>query len=99
MRLAYTLDNPAPYGETYQVTLTGAKERFPNQEQVGSEIQTFDAQFRSRDRSLAYVGTEGEEQGRLVLFNWTRSQKTILTPSNLTVFDFKPDFQGNFLLF
>ena len=99
LRLAYTLDNPAPYGETYQVTLTEAQERFPNQEQAGSEIQPFQAQFRSRDRALAYVGTEGEEQGRLVLSNWTRSQKTILTPQNLAVFDFKPYPQGDRLLF
>ena len=99
LRLAYTLDNPAPYGETYQVTLTEAQERFPNQEQAGSEIQPFQAQFRSRDRALAYVGTEGEEKGRLVLSNWTRSQKTILTPQNLAVFDFKPYPQGDRLLF
>ncbi|MEO0836090.1 MAG: Ig-like domain-containing protein [Cyanobacteria bacterium J06642_3] len=99
LRLAYTLDNPAPYGETYQVTLAGAKERFPSQEQSGAEIQPFDAQFRSRDRALAYVGTEGKEKGRLVLSNWTRSQTAILTPKNLNVFDFKPDPQGNFLLF
>ena len=99
LRLAYTLDDPVPYGETYQVTLAGANERFPNQEQAGSEIQPFDAQFRSRDRALAYVGTEGEEQGRLVLSNWTRSQRTILTPQNLTVFDFKSYPQGDRLLF
>ena len=99
LRLAYTLDNPAPYGATYQVTLAGAQERFPNQEQAGGEIQPFQAQFRSRDRALAYVGTEGEEKGRLVLSNWTRSQTAILTPKNLTVFDFKPDPQGNFILF
>ena len=99
LRLAYTLDNPAPYGETYQVTLRGAKDRFPNQEQSGAKIQPFQASFRSRDRALAYVGTEGEEQGRLVLYNWTRSQKTILTPRNLAVFDFKADPQGDRLLF
>ena len=99
LRLAYTLDNPAPYGETYQVTLAGAKERFPNQEQSGAEIKPFDAQFRSRDRALAYIGTEGEEAGRLVLYNWTRSQKTMLTPPNLTVFDFKLCSQGDCLLF
>ena len=99
LRLAYTLDNPVPYGATYQVTLAGAQERFPNQEQSGAEIQPFDAQFRSRDRALAYVGTTGEETGRLVLYNWTRSQKTILTPQNLTVFDFKPYPQGDHLLF
>jgi len=99
LRLAYTLNNPAPYGETYQVTLSEAQERFPNQEQAGSEIQPFDAQFRSRDRALAYVGTEGEEKGRLVLSNWTRSLTAILTPKNLTVFDFKPFPQGDRLLF
>ncbi len=99
LRLAYTLDNPAPYGETYQVTLAGAKERFPNQEQSGAKIQPFDAQFRSCDRAMAYIGAEGEEAGRLILYNWTRSQKIILTPPNLTVFDFKPDPQGDFLLF
>ena len=99
LRLAYTLDNPAPYGATYQVTLAGAQERFPNQEQAGGDIQPFNAQFRSRDRALAYVGTEEEEKGRLVLSNWTRSQTAILTPKNLTVFDFKPDPQGNFILF
>ena len=115
LRLAYTLENPVPYGETYQVTLAGARERFANQKQAGSEIERgsavgkpdqaqvslepFNAQFRSRDRALAYVGTEGEEQGRLVLYNWTSQQTAILTPKNLTVFDFKPDPQGNFLLF
>ena len=99
LRLAYTLNNPVPYGATYQVTLAGAKERFPNREQSGAKIQPFKAEFRSRDRTLAYVGTVGEEKGRLVLYNWTRSQKTILTPQNLTVFDFKPAPQGDFLLF
>lgn len=99
LRLAYTLANPAPYGETYQVTLAGATDRFPNQKQTGSEIKPFKGEFRSQDRALAYIGGEGEEQGRLVLSNWTTQQKTILTPKELTVFDFKPDPQGNFILF
>jgi len=99
LRLAYTLANPIPYGQTYQVTLAGAKDRFPNQKQTGALIKPFNAEFRSRDRVLAYIGTEGEEQGRLVLFNWTTQKKTILTPKKLAVFDFKPDPQGNFLLF
>ena len=99
LRMAYTLDDPIPYGESYQVTLAGARDRFPNQEQSGSEIQPFNAQFSSRDRAMAYVGTEGEEAGRLVLYNWTRSQKIILTPPNLTVFDFKTYPQGDRLLF
>ena len=42
---------------------------------------------------------EGEQQKRLILSNWTSQQTKILTPKNLAVFDFKPDPQGNFLLF
>ena len=99
LRLAYTLANPAPYGETYQIALARAKERFPSQKQAGEEIKPFKAEFRSRDRALAYIGTEGEQQGRLVLSNWTSQQTAILTPKNLAVFDFKPDPQRNFLLF
>ena len=99
LRLAYTLDKPAPYGKTYHISLSGARERFPNQEQLGEEIQPFQAEFKSRDRVLVYIGTQGEEEGRLVLYNWTRQQKTILTPKNLTVFDFQPYPQGDDLLF
>jgi hypothetical protein len=99
LRLAYTLEQPIPYGKTYQINLSVARDRFPNQERGGEKIQPFQAEFRSRDRALAYVGTQGEEQGRLVLFNWTRQQKTLLTPKNLAVFDFKPYPQGDLLLF
>jgi hypothetical protein len=99
LRLAYTLEQPVPYGKAYQINLSAARDRFPNQEWGGEKIQPFHAEFRSRDRALAYIGTQGEEQGRLVLFNWTRQQKTILTPQNLAVFDFKPYPQGNLLLF
>ncbi len=60
-------------------------------------------QVRSQGRAEYRVGRkngmEGEEKGRLVLSNWTRSQTAALTPKNLAVFDFKPDPQGNFLLF
>ncbi len=98
LKLAYTLDAPAPYGETYQVSLAGAKDGFNNREQSQS-IQPFEAEFRTRDRAFAYVGTQGEEKGRLVLFNWTQQQKELLTPENLTVFDFQPYPQGDRLLF
>ncbi|MEL6440344.1 MAG: hypothetical protein AAFQ80_13940 [Cyanobacteria bacterium J06621_8] len=99
LRLAYTLDQPIPYGEEYQITLSAARERFPNQEQAGAEIQPFKALFSSRDRALAYIGTEGKEQGRLVVYNFTRQQSKILTPPNLVVFEFKPYPQGDRLLF
>ena len=99
LRLAYTLESPAPYGENYQVSLAGATERFPNQEKVGNQIRPFVAKFRSRDRASAYIGTQGIEKGKLILFNWTQQKKTILTPDYLTVFDFEPYPQGDRLLF
>jgi hypothetical protein len=99
LRMAYTLETPAPYGETYHLALTGAKDRYAKQTQQGGLIQPFTAEFRSRDRALAYIGTQGSEQGRLILFNWTQQQKSILTPKNLTVFDFEPYPQAERFLF
>lgn len=99
LRMAYTLETPAPYGETYHLALTGARDRYANQTQQGNVIQPFTAEFRSRDRALAYIGTQGDEKGRLILFNWTQQQKSILTPENLTVFDFEPYPQRESFLF
>lgn len=48
----------------------------------------FASEFRTRDRAFAYIGAEGQEMGRLVLYNLTRQEKTILTPDNLLVTDF-----------
>ena len=99
LTLAYTLETPAPYGESYQVTLDNARDRFTSEAENGKVIQSFLGQFRSRDRALAYIGSQGKEKGRLVLYNWTQQQKTILTPDNLIVFDFKPYPQSDRLLF
>jgi hypothetical protein len=97
LTLAYTLKTPVPYGEGYQITLNNARDRFAVED--GEIMQQFVANFRSRDRALAYIGSQGEENGRLVLYNWTQQQKTVLTPDNLIVFDFKPYPQGDRLLF
>jgi len=94
-KLAYTLETPAPYGETYQIKLEGAKENFAN----GNFIEPFVGKFNSRDRAFAYIGNQGEEQGKLILYNLTRQTKTILTPSNLVVMDFKFYPDGKSILF
>ena len=98
-RLAYTLKTPVPYGETYQVQLVGAKEKFAAGNGDGEEIQPFVGEFRSRDRAFVYIGSKGEEKGRLILHNWTKQTKTVLTPANLIVFEFKPYPQGDKILF
>ncbi len=98
-KLAYTLEIPAPYGETYRVFLQEAKQHFVGEEELGEKIEPFFSKFRTRDRAFAYIGSEAEERGRLILYNWTQQQKTILTPENLTVFDFEPYPQGDRILF
>ena len=86
-RMAFTLDRPAPYGTSFQLQL-GAGARDTREDSKPAE--SFSAAFRSRDRVFAYIGTEGEEAGRLILYELTQQRKTILTPPNLLVNDFKP---------
>ena len=98
-RLAYTLEKPAPYGETYQIQLQGAKEKFAAGNETGETIKPFQAEFRSRDRAFAYLGSQGEEKGRLILYNWSQHRKILLTPPNLVVFEFEFYPQGDRILF
>jgi hypothetical protein len=93
-RLAYTLESPAPYGTTFQVRLKDAKAQFSQ-----APIQPFEANFRTRDRAMAYIGAEGDETGRLVLYNLTQREQKILTPSNLMVMDFQVYPLGDRILF
>lgn len=98
-RMAYTLLAPAPYGTSYKVQLHGARDRFTESRYSKRQIQPFIGAFRTRDRALVYLGVEKEEQGRLVLYNLTQQQKTILTPKDLVVVDFKPYPSGEKILF
>lgn len=93
-RMAYTLEAPAPYGESFQVSLPEA------QSLHGREgFEPFDTTFQTRDRAFAYIGAEGETEGRLVLFNLTKKEKTILTSADQTVLDFQPYPQRDRILF
>lgn len=98
-RMAYTLLAPAPYGTNYRVQLRFAKDIFTHEKDMGRVVQPFDGSFSTRDRAFVYLGLQQEEQGRLVLYNFTRQQKTILTPKNLAVVDFKPYLSGDKILF
>ncbi|NJO39471.1 MAG: hypothetical protein HC769_14655 [Cyanobacteria bacterium CRU_2_1] len=98
-RMAYTLETPAPYGQTFEVRLDAARDRLSQWEDSHTQIQPFTGQFQTRDRAFVYLGVQGEESGRLVLQNLTRQQKQILTPENLNVIDFKPYPEGDRILF
>jgi hypothetical protein len=98
-RMAFTLLKPIPYGERYHVYLKDARERFRGENQAGSLMQPFVGQFQSRDRAFAYIGSQGEEQGRLIVYNLTEKRKLILTPPELVIVDFKFYPQGDRILF
>jgi hypothetical protein len=97
-RLVYTLTTPARYETTYKVELQKVRQRIGSGKS-GNLIKPFFGQFRTRDRAFAYIGVEGQEKGRLVLYNLTRQQKTLLTPKNWVVTDFKPYPTGDRILF
>ena len=99
--MAFTFNSPLPYGSKYQVQLEGAKDDLPNltDEERGTEMEPFNAVFRTRDRVFAYIGVEAEEEGRLILYNLTQQQKTTLTPQDLLVKDFKIYPDGEQILF
>ncbi|WP_445248618.1 hypothetical protein [Microcoleus sp. OTE_8_concoct_300] len=102
-RMAYTLQDPAPYGVTYTVKLAGATDKYfgENNKNKGTPMQPFSSSFRSRDRAFAYIGVQGETEGRLMLVNLTSSDsKPIpLTPKDLVVTDFKPYPDSDRILF
>ncbi|MGK7919893.1 MAG: hypothetical protein AB4080_07785 [Trichodesmium sp.] len=98
-RMAYTILEPAPYGNQYTLNLSGAKEKFYGLDQ-GDVMQPFESSFQSRDRAFAYIGFQGQEKGRLILINLTQKQQPIiLTPENLEVLDFQFFPQGKKILF
>jgi hypothetical protein len=67
-KLAYTLTNPAPYGNTYQVSLQGATEA--NSKHKGKEIVPFQGRFRTPDRMFAYISSSEAERGRIVIYRY-----------------------------
>jgi hypothetical protein len=98
-RMAYTLDNPVPYGKTFQLKLDKARDRFSRADDARTQMQPFIGQFRTRDQAFVYLGVTGEEAGKLILANLTQKQQQVLTPDSLVVMDFKPYADGTRILF
>lgn len=90
-RMAYTLSEPAPYGNQFILSVAGAQDQFSADQPSRSTItlKPFQGTFQTRDRAFVFIGIEGEEAGRLVLYNLTKQDKKILTPPNLVVTDFQ----------
>lgn len=89
-RMAYTLEKPVAYGNRFELTLRNARDTLTPIGERKRTLHPFISRFRSFDRIFAYIGVEGEENGRLVLYNLTQQEKQTLTPPELIVTDFKP---------
>ncbi len=98
-RLAYTLTDPMPYGTDFQVQLANITEASRGPNHRPKVMQPFQGAFRSRDRAFVYLGVNGAEEGRLILRNLTQGGKTILTPANLYVVDYRIYPFGDRILF
>jgi hypothetical protein len=98
-RMAYTLEQPAPYGFEFQVKLADAKDRLSAAKKTDTSIEPFGGNFRTRDRALVYISLNPSEQGQLVLYNFTQDRTTLLTPADLRVMDYKIYPKGDRILF
>jgi hypothetical protein len=96
-RMAYTLAQPAPYGNRYQVSLAGAREALSKTQ--GKEIVPFQSQFRTPDRMFAYISSDAADRGRIIIYNFKTRKQIVLTPANLVVTDFKVDNHSQKIIF
>jgi hypothetical protein len=94
-RMSYTPLAPASYGKSYTVKLENAYDRFASESGDKQAIEPFTGSFTTPKPYFAYIGLQGEDQGRLVLYNVLQKEKRVLTPANLKVLDFRiyPDRQ------
>ena len=94
-RMSYTPLAPASYGKSYTVKLENAYDRFASESGEKQAIEPFTGSFTTPNPYFAYIGLQGEDKGRLVLYNVLQKEKRVLTPANLTVLDFRiyPDRQ------
>jgi len=94
-RMSYTPLAPATYGKSYTVKLENVYDRFASESGDKKAIDPFTGSFTTPNSYFAYIGSQGEEKGRLILYGVRQKDKRVLTPANLVVLDFRiyPDRQ------
>ncbi len=88
-RMAYTLTDSITYGQTYKLNLENAFDSFASELRSYTPIKPFNSDFSTPDPAFAYIGKTGDELGRLVVYDLTKNTKQILTPTDLTVLDYR----------
>lgn len=93
-KMAFTPNQPLQPGQRYQIRLQEALDS------AGKPMQApFESWFETTPERLLYIGSQDEENFRLVMWNFQREQKTLLTPPNLRVTLVKPTTDPEWLFF
>lgn len=93
-RMAFTPDTLLESATDYQVVIDGGSDA------KGNGIkQPFIGSFRTTDRTFAFVSSEKDEEGRLVIYNWSTKEKRIISPENLFVTSYQYASRGHEIFF
>ncbi|MFQ3679734.1 MAG: Ig-like domain-containing protein [Pseudanabaenaceae cyanobacterium] len=88
LRMAYTPLAPAPYGQTFTLSLANAFDRFAAETGEARAIAPFTGRFTTPPPAFLYV----DRDGRLVYYDLTTQQSRAVTTGS--VVDFKPMGDG-----
>jgi hypothetical protein len=69
--------------------LENAYDRFASESGDKKAIDPFTGSFTTPNPYFAYIGSQGEEKGRLIIYDARQKDKRVLTPANLSVLDFR----------
>jgi hypothetical protein len=94
-KLFYTLDRPAPYGNSYRLSLQAGTAADLKGRSVGRTLQPFRGSFNSRPLRLAFISTAAAHRGQLMVGKFGDPPQAV-SPVGLAVREFRwlPDDRG-----
>ena len=98
-RMAYTLTDPLPYGESFTLSLDEARDRYAARRDRPSRFEPFQAQFQTRREPFCTSGPRATRPTAWCWPTWTARSALFLRPKNLSVLAFKPYPLGDKVLF
>ncbi len=93
-KMAFTPSLPLPYNTQFQIEIRDALDA----NGIALPV-TYQSQFSTTEQRLVYLGSEGEERLRLVLWKSQSQTRQILTPPHLMVLEHQPSQDGQTLYF
>jgi dipeptidyl aminopeptidase/acylaminoacyl peptidase len=98
-RMLYTINSPVPYGGSYEISLQNVTATSNDNKPTGLVMTPFNQKFATRDLLFGYIGTAGENRGRLMVKKAGDQQAIAITPPEFLVKDFRFTPTGNEVVF